>query len=56
MKIGDLVTARHFLGRVAMVTNIDRLPSGIVKCLFFYEDGTTFEADQIARDLEVLCK
>ena len=54
MQVGDLVTASHFLGRVVMVSNIDRLPTGIVKCLFFYEDGTTFEADQVARDLEVI--
>tara|TARA_Y100000310_G_C20013325_1_gene503959 strand:- start:52 stop:216 length:165 start_codon:yes stop_codon:yes gene_type:complete len=52
MQVGDLVTARHFI--VAMVTDIGRLKTGIVKCMFFYEDGTTFVADQVARDLEVI--
>lgn len=53
MQVGDLVTANHF-DIVAIVTDISRLKTGIVKVMFFYENGNTFEADQIARDLEVI--
>ena len=53
MKVGDLVTARHWDGLIAVVVNNDRFDTEIVKVLITV-DGESHELDQLVQDLEVL--
>ena len=54
MKVGDLVTASHWDGVIAMVVNTGRLTTiGIVRVMITVS-GETSEVDQLAQDLEVI--
>jgi len=54
MNVGDLVTASHWNGVLAMVVNTGRLTTtGIVRILITVS-GHTCEVDQLAQDLEVI--
>ena len=53
MKVGDLVTARHWDGLIAVVVNNDRFDTEIVKVLITV-DGESHELDQLVQDLEVI--
>ena len=55
MNVGDLVTASHWNGVIAMVVDTTRisLKHGIVKVMITV-NGTTSVVDQLERDLEVI--
>jgi len=59
MKVGDLVTAGHWNGTIALVVSTARSRvhkgSGIVRVMITV-DGVTSVVDQLEQDLEVLCK
>jgi len=57
MKVGDLVTASHWNGVIALVVSTARSRvhkgSGIVRVMITVS-GTTSEVDQLEQDLEVI--
>ena len=57
MKVGDLVTASHWNGVIAVVVSTARSRvhkgSGIVRVMITVS-GETSEVDQLAQDLEVI--
>jgi len=57
MKVGDLVTASHWNGVIALVVSTARSRvhkgSGIVRVMITV-NGTTSEVDQLEQDLEVI--
>ena len=55
MQVGDLVTASHWNGVIAMVVDTTRTykGSGIVKVMITV-NGTTSVVDQLEQELEVL--
>ena len=54
MQVGDLVTASHWNGVIAMVVSTGRLlTTGIVRVMITV-GGVTSEVDQLEQDLEVI--
>ena len=59
MNVGDLVTASHWNGVIALVISTARSRvhkgAGIVRVMITV-GGVTSEVDQLEQDLEVICK